>query len=135
MKAFGAGCLLQIAHQVAVRTHLHRGPVGKIAVVHLKAIVVFKHRDHVSCAGVLEKVRPGLRIIMLGLEHGDKVFVPKFRHRAIDAHMVFVLLRASRYICARIPFAPERRNRIHAPVNEDSKLRIPVPVRDPVLRQ
>ena len=49
VQAFCADSLGQFTDDIAVRSHLHRGPVAKAAVVHGKAIVVLSNRDHILC--------------------------------------------------------------------------------------
>src|ERR1039458_5623122 len=60
-----------------MRSHLGRRPIAQSAVVHGKTIVMFCHRYYVLCTRFFEQVGPCRRIEVLGLEHGDEIFVPE----------------------------------------------------------
>ena len=91
MQAFRAHCLGQIADHIAVRSHLGRRPVAKTAVVHGEAIVMFGDRNDVFRSRFLEQTSPGSGIEVLGLEHGDEIFVTELVLRAVGRDVVFVL--------------------------------------------
>src|ERR1700722_12013863 len=90
VQSLGAHLFFQIPHQVAMRTHLDRRPVGKIAVVHLKTVMVLEDRDNIARAGFFEETRPGLRVVMLGLEHGNEVFVSELGQWTVETYLVLV---------------------------------------------
>src|ERR1700694_2560875 len=58
----------QFSSQVPVGTHLGGSPVGKIAVIHRKAIMMLKDRNYILRSRQFEKTRPRCRIVVLGLE-------------------------------------------------------------------
>ena len=45
--------------------------------------MVFKDRNDILRTRVFEQLCPGLRIVMLGLEHGDEILVAKLGQRAV----------------------------------------------------
>ena len=86
-------------------------------------------RHHVLRAGAPEQVRPAIGVEVLGLEHGDEIFVSKFRLRAVSLHVVLINWVIHQVHITWIPFVVEGGNRIDAPVNEDPELRILIPFR------
>ena len=85
VKALGPDCFFQVTDQITLRPHLDSGPVGETAVVHLETVMVLKDGNDITRAGFFEEMRPGLRIILLGFEHGDEIFVAELSQRAIGA--------------------------------------------------
>ncbi len=61
--------------------------------------MVFEHRNHILRTCILKQLCPGLGIVVLRLEHGDKVFIAKLRQRSVGGHFVRILFRPAIYIC------------------------------------
>ena len=72
---------------------------------------------------------------MLGLEHRDQIFVAEFILRSVCLDVVPVFWGSLDVHHSRIPFAAKSGNRICAPVDKNSELRIFVPLRSFVILQ
>src|SRR5271163_2312026 len=96
---------------------------------------MFEYRNNVPCSGVFEELCPGLRIEVLGFEHREEVLIAKLRQWTVRCHMMLIDRRSFLVHLARIPLVSVRRYGVEAPVNEDAKLCVPVPVRSLILRQ
>ena len=96
--------------------------------------MVLKYRNDVSCSRILEELCPGLRIEVLGLEHRDEVLVTELGQLPIGSHMMFIDGRPFEIHLARIPLASIRWYGVQAPMDEDAKLCVPIPVRCPIVR-
>src|SRR5437764_15365441 len=84
---------------------------------------------HVARARLLEKPRPVGRVPPLRFELRNEIFIAEFILRAETLNVLFerpvLLLRH----VAWIPLVLRTADREHAPANEDSKLRLPLPLR------
>ena len=77
---------------------------------------------------LFEQMRPRLRIELLRLEHRDEVFIPKLVLRSVGHNVVFIFLASLHIHQPRIPLAAKCRHRVNTPVNENSELRVLVPL-------
>src|SRR5208337_1013603 len=100
------------------------------AVIHRKSVVVFEYWDDVFCAGFLKKTGPCGRIKFLSLEFRDEVLVSKLVLWPINSEVVLVLIGSLQVHIAGIPLVAKSRNGIDAPVNENPKLGVLIPIRD-----
>src|SRR5579871_4815501 len=135
MEALSPDSFGQVADEITLRPHLRSGPVGEIAVIHGKAVVMLKDRNYIFSTGVLEELRPRLGIVVLGLEHRDEVLIAELRQRAIFFNVVLIDSRARKVHLAWIPLVAESRNGVKAPVDENAEFRIFVPVWNLVARE
>ena len=131
----GAHGIGQLADQVALRPHLHRTPLGELAIVHRKAIVVFGHRHDITRARCLEQPGPRGRIVVLGRQLRDEILVAELGMRAIG-----VRRDARTRACPAGTYCAGTTHcrspaRVHAPVDENAELRVLVPRRHLELRE
>jgi len=129
MQALGANGLCQVANNVALRPHFRRRPIRKIGVVHGKPVMVLGDGHHVARARLLEKPRPVGRVSPLRFELRNEIVIAEFILRAETLNVLFERRVLLLIHVAWIPLVLRTRDREHAPVNEDSKLRVPVPLR------
>src|SRR6266480_2147343 len=66
---------------------------------------------------------------MLGLEHGDWIFVAEFILLTVSLDVMPVFWGSLDVHHSRIPFAAVSRNRIRSPMNKNSELGVLVPLR------
>src|SRR5579871_476719 len=85
-------------------------------------------RNHVLGTSVLKQSRPCHRVKVFRLEHGNEIFISKCTLRPINGLVMDKFLAALLVHVMAIPLISESGDRIHAPVYEDSKLCIPVPL-------
>ena len=128
VQSFGANGFCEISPEVAMWSHLDRGPIGKSAVVHGEAVVMLEHGHDVFRARVLEQASPRCRVEFLSLELRDEILVTELVLGSVRGDVMLVLVRALVIHVARIPFVAKSRNRIDTPVNEYSELRVHVPL-------
>ena len=129
VQSFVANGLRQFAQNISSRTHLSGGPIGKSAVVHREAVMMFKNRNDIFRAGLFEKTGPSRSVKMLGAKHGNKILITKLCQRPIGAEVMLIFGGIQPVHIARIPFISVSRHGIHAPVNKNSELRILIPIR------
>ena len=89
--------------------------------------MMFSDWNDILRTRLLKEPRPSCGIVVLGLEHRDKVFVAKLILRSVSGDMVFVLIGTFAIHVSRIPFVGKSGNRVNTPVNEDSELSVLVP--------
>src|ERR1051326_8155842 len=99
-----------------MRSHLGRRPIAQSAVVHGKAIMMFRDRHDILCACLLEQISPCRRIEMLGLEHGDEIFVPELVLRSIRRNVMLVRVESRFIHISWIPLVAKGRNGIGSPM-------------------
>ena len=120
---------LQFAQDVPAGAHFRGVPVGDVALVHLEAVVMLRHRHHILCPGFFEQVGPGVRGELLRLEQGDEILVAERLVGAVGLDVMLKLPAALNVHVAGIPFAAEGGHGVNAPVDEDAELGVPVPLR------
>ena len=118
----------QLAQHIPVGAHLIGVPVGDVAAVHLEAVVMLGHGNHILRAGTAEQVGPGGGIELFRLEHGNEVLVAELLLRAVGLDVMLELLRALDVHVAGIPLAAEGGHAVHTPVDENAELQLLVPV-------
>src|SRR5579871_3913018 len=97
--------------------------------------MMFCNGYNIFGACFFEKCYPCYRIKFFCLEHRNKIFVPEFALWPVCFHMMFEFVTALLVHFPWVPFAAKCRNRINAPMNEDSEFRIPEPIRNLVFFQ
>src|SRR5215467_2862310 len=110
-----------------MRSHFGRRPIAQPAVVHGKAVVMFCNGHDVFCTRFFEQLAPGGRIKMLGLEHGDKVFISELVLWSVSSDMVLLCVESRLIHISGIPFTAKSRDRVSSPMNENAELRVLVP--------
>ena len=118
----------QIAHDVPVRAHFRRVPVGQLAPVVLESVVMLRHRHDVIRPRFPEQLHPRLRIERFHLELRNKILEPEILRLPVMLAVVLILRRTLDVHVPRVPIMI-RRNRKHAPVQEDTQPFLPIPVR------
>ena len=126
---------LQLAQRVAAGAHLIGVVMGDVASVHLEAVVMLRHGHDVLRPGALEQRRPGVGVKLLRPEQGDEVLVAEFPVGAVGGDVVLVGLGAGHVHVAGVPLAVVGGHAVHAPVDEDAELGVPVPLRRAIVRQ
>ena len=119
----------QFAQRIPLRAHLGRIPVGKFAFIHLEAVMMLRHGNHIFCASLFKKLRPFFRVELLRFEHGNEILVAELLMGAIGFHMVFKFRRTLDVHISGVPFASERGHAVDAPVDENAEFSIPEPLR------
>ena len=120
--------LFQFSGRVPAGAHLRRVPMADFAFVHLEPVVVLRHGDHILGPGLLKQVGPGGGVKLFRLEQGNKILVAEFLVGAIGFDMMFKLRGALDIHAPGIPFVPVRGHGIHAPMDENAKLRVLIPL-------
>jgi hypothetical protein len=121
------GRLLPLAHDVAVRAHLHGVPAMVLRVPQVEVVVVDTHADEIARARLLvEGHQPG-GIPLLGLPQRDDVLPPALRGMAVPLEMVLVLLVPLPVHVPRVP-VPEHRDRLRTPVRPEAELGVAEPL-------
>ena len=117
----------QLPQHIPSGPHLVCIPAGYFTFVHLKAVMMLRHRHHISGTGPAEKIHPFCRVKFFGFKHRNKVLIAKFLLRAVN-RPVMLIFRASLNIhIAGIPLTSKRRDTIDAPVNKNTEFRFPEP--------
>ena len=96
---------------------------------------MFRHRHHILCARIGKKLCPLCRIKSFCPEHRNKFLVAKLLWLSIRLSVMLVLRRALDIHHPRIPLASKCRHTVYTPVNENSKLRLFVPLRNLIFCQ
>jgi hypothetical protein len=122
VEAAGASGGGEFANDIAMRAHLRGVPCGELRVVHGEAVAVFGDGDDVASSGAGEEIDPLVGVEVLGLEHGDEVLVAEGGLRAVGGDVVLEGGVAGNIHVAGVPLVCECRNRVDAPVEEDSEL-------------
>src|ERR1700732_3504759 len=115
--------------------HLDRRPIGKIAIIHGKAIMMFKNWNHVLRSRSFEKPYPGFWIVVFRCEHGNEILVAEFNGWPVGGNVVPVFLGIHDVHLSRVLLAAKCRNRVKTPVDENAELGILVPVGNLIARQ
>src|ERR1700757_921271 len=97
---------------MGMRSHLACRPIAQPAVVHGKAVVMFCNGHDVFCTSFFEQIGPGGRIKMLGLEHGDKVFIAELVLWSVSSDVMFVCVEPRLIHISGIPFTAKSRDRV-----------------------
>ena len=119
--------LLQFPQHIPARTHFRGVPFGQLAFVHLKAVVVLRHREDISGSGSPEQRHPLRRVELLRPEHGDEVLVAEPVLGAVGVPVVLPLGRILDVHISRVPLMELRRDAVHAPVDKNAQLPLPEP--------
>ena len=127
-----AAAFLQLSQHIPFRSHLAGIPMRYLAAVHLKAVMMLRHGNHIPCTGLPEQLRPFVRVKMFCLKHGDKVLIAEFRMLPIGCNMMLILRRTLDVHIAGIPFAAEGRNTVDAPVDKDTEFGVLIPRGNPI---
>ena len=125
----------KFSKHISFRSHLKRIPVGKIASVHLKTIVMFGNRNHIPCPCLLKQIHPSFRIELFRTEHRNEILISELFVGAVCLHMMFKLRTSLNIHIPGIPLICKSRNTVHAPVNENSEFCVPEPPRLFILLQ
>ena len=132
-KPFLLHFLSQFPEYIAFRSHFVSVPMGNVTAVHLKAVMMFCHRDNISGACFPKQVSPCGGVKIFGFEHGDKIFVAKIFLAAIYL-LVMAEFRTSLNIhISGIPFISKGRNTVHTPMDKNTEFGISEPLGSPVL--
>ena len=126
---------LHLAHYIPLRAHIDGIPGVEGRVVHGKAVVVLRHRQHKFGTGPGEQVSPGLRLKFFAPEHGDEVLVAKVLLIAEIFHMVGKFLPLGVIHIPGVPLVAEGRHGIDAPVDENAQFPPGIPGRRLMGRQ
>ncbi len=124
--------LLKLGDHIPLRAHLRGVPFRPLGVPHGEAVVVLGHGPGEAGAGLLEELRPLIRIELLRGEHGDVVFVAEPIERAIGLLVVLACLGVRVHVqLVAIPggIASKGRHGVDTPVGVDSEFPIPKPPR------
>ena len=113
---------LQLAEDIAARSHLIRIPAGNTAFVHLKAVVVLRHRKYVARAGRFDKLRPLVRAEFFRPKQRNEILVAKYGMIAVCPPMILPLLLIPNIHIAGIPLIIVCRNAVKPPVNKNPEL-------------
>ena len=105
----------QIAHDVPVRAHFRRVPVGQLAPVVLEAVVMLRHRHDVIRPRFPKQLHPRLRIERFHLELRNEILEAEILRLPVMLAVVLVFRRTLDVHVPRVPVMI-RRNRKHAPV-------------------
>jgi hypothetical protein len=125
---------LQLHGEVPVGAHIHAVPFPGIAgIVHTEAVMVLGDQVDIFGAGLLEELRPFLRVEELRLEIPDEFLVLKML--PIDPVMEGFGGRVGIPVHIPVPLGEdtlprEGRDGIDAPMDEDAELRIGEPLGD-----
>ena len=122
VEATGASGGGEFANDIAMRAHLRGVPCGELRVVHGEAVSVFSDGDDVASSGAGEEIEPLVSVEVLSLEHGDEVLVAEGGLRAVGGDVVLEGGVAGNIHVAGIPLVCVCRDRVDAPVEEDSEL-------------
>src|SRR6476620_6924760 len=107
-----------------MRSHLGRCPIAQPAVVHGKAVMMFCNGHDVLCTRFFEQFGPGGRIKMLGLKHGNKVFIAELVLWPVSRNVVLVCVESRLIHISGIPFTAKSRDRVSSPMNDNTELRV-----------
>ena len=120
------GFLQQIAQHVPMGAHFEGVPAGQLRAVHLKAVVMFGHRNDVLRPGLLEQLHPFRRVKLFHGQLRNEALVTMFPMVAVMLQMVFVLRAA---LNVHIPGIPVMigRNGKRAPVQKNAQPFFPIP--------
>ena len=129
LESLFAEAFLQLSEHVPLRAHLSRVPMRDLAGIHLKAVMMLRHRHHILCAGLRKQLRPFIGIKILRPEHGNEVLVAEFRVLSIGLHMMLEFPRILYVHIAGIPFAAKARNAVDSPMDENAELGVSIPFR------
>jgi hypothetical protein len=94
---------------------------------------MFGYRDDIPGTGLLEQPGPLAGVKLFGPELGDKVFIAELAMGAVGFDMVVELFGPLEVHISGIPFIRKSRHTVNAPMDEDAKLSIQIPLRDGVL--
>ena len=119
----------QLAQRIPLRTHLGRVPVGKFTFIHLKAVMMLCHGNHIFGSCLFKKLRPFFGVELLRFEHGNEILVAEILMGAIGFHMVFKFRRALDVHISGVPLAAEGRYAVNAPVDENTEFSLSEPFR------
>ena len=120
------GCL-QLAQHVPMGAHLGRVPRGELAFIHLEAVVMLRHGEHVPGPGLPEEPDPGRRVEALPREPGDEVLVAELIRGPVCFEMVLVGPHPGHVHLPGVPLVGEGGDAVDAPVDEDAQPPLPEP--------
>src|SRR5512133_3766369 len=90
--------------------------------------MVLGYRHNKPCPRSAEEIGPGLRIVLLRLKHGDKIFIAKLALRPIGFNVMFKFWRPLEIHIPRIPFISKGWHAVQPPVNKYAKFLIQIPI-------
>ena len=94
--------------------------------------MVFPDGHHIFRTRLFEQLNPAVRLPAFRFEHRDEILITKNRLRAILPAVIIKSLFASKVHVPRVPLVVIGRHGIHAPVQEDAELGVPVPIWYPI---
>ena len=132
LQTFGAYCISEFADDVTFRTADDAVPFWRILTIpEAIAIVMFCHEKHIFRAALLKQICPVRRIPELCLEHFVEVAISEVFAvvSLLEINTSAVVVHQSAVIPFSITFVGSKsRDRIYAPVNEDSEFCIGEPL-------
>ena len=97
--------------------------------------MMLRHRHYIFGSGLPEKLRPSVRLEMLGAKQREKVLVAKIHMSAVGLNVMLVFRRSLNIHVAGIPLVTEGGHTVYSPVNKDSEFGFPVPLGNMIGRQ
>ena len=121
--------LFQFPEDIPFRSHIDRVPLGKITPVHLKSIMMFRYRKHITGSCRLKQFHPLRRAKMFCPKHRNKILIPEVFLQSISFSVMLICRHSFFVHVARIPLIGICRNTVNTPVYKNTKFFFRQPLR------